>query len=95
MTPKGELPMTEIRELRIPYDDLTRVVIDCSCGTELSIDLPRALEQDWETKGLLCVVCGKSPDSQIKTGLNHLANWYSCTKDSGAGKTISFRVKAG
>jgi len=86
--------MTEQREMRIPYDDLTRISIECPCGTEITIDMLKHLEEEWENKGMRCPLCGATPDSQIKSGLSHLANWLSCINESGKGGSIFFRVKA-
>ena len=49
--------MTEQRELRISFEDLVNLVVECECGAEVSINLTKkeASEADWQTRAPLVV----------------------------------------
>ncbi len=92
----GDRIMTEHVEIRIPYDDLRYVSVNCSCGTEITIDIAtkdKALPMEWEQKALRCTLCTQPFDSQLKAALANLSHWYMLVKDSGAGNRVFFRVK--
>lgn len=83
--------MTEIKELRIPYDDLTRVVIPCSrCGLEIAIDITR-LQRDVKARSISCPICPNTRlDSQYGLVLDELVGWYDRLAQNKL--TLSFRI---
>ena len=61
--------MTEQRELRISFEDLVNLVVECECGAEVSINLTKkeASEADWQNKGSFgCPVCPRKFDSSLR-----------------------------
>lgn len=87
--------MTEERQLKIPYDDLKNIALECSsCGAEVAFDIAheKHLEEDWEKKALRCTICATQFDSAIKIGLIKYADWFRCAKESGV--KVSFRIVA-
>jgi hypothetical protein len=72
--------MTEENDLRVSYDEVTR--LSCKCGTELvfNLNLPEYKDGkwDWQRKQLRCTVCGDPFDSAILEGLNYFTAWLRC-----------------
>jgi hypothetical protein len=93
--------MTEELDLRIPYDEITRLSLQCQCGAEVIFDLNQELYRgelwDWRKKSLECTICKHTFDSRIKDGLQALKAWFDCigraTKDGR--DTVFFRIKRG
>ena len=58
--------MTEQVELKIPYNEVTRIAIQCACGTETIIDISKETNKDfrtkWETKAFMGVEYEKADD---------------------------------
>ena len=72
--------MTEQLELKIPHDEVTRISIQCQCGTETIVDISKEIDKDfyakWETKNFRCGLCSAPFDSNIKMGIADLISWY-------------------
>lgn len=98
---RGVEQMTEELDLRIPYDEMTRLSLQCQCGAEVIFDLNQELYReemwDWREKRLECTICKHSFDSRIKDGLQALKAWFDCigraTKDGR--DNVFFRIKRG
>ena len=85
--------MTEQRELRIPFDDLLVIVLECDCGAEVAVDFnkERVQKTDWEHSAFKCPVCRKDFDSNLRLGFEHFIRWQEQIKASG--QTIYFRIR--
>ena len=86
--------MTEENELKIPFQDLTRISIECkTCHAEIIIDIAteRHRKIDWEEVGFACPACSSRPDSQVRTALKSFVNWYDCLIESK--ETVSLRIR--
>ena len=82
--------MTEQRELRIPSTDLGRIIIQCKCGVEISVDMSKQREVLWKEKGFECPVCHKSFDSNLRNALHYFSLWLGYVDQSG--ESVSFRI---
>jgi len=85
--------MTEEHELRVPFKEVSRVVIACKCGAEITLDLTQKahLEIDWKTKNLECPICRNKFDSNLKAALNDLSGWYFNAEKSE--EQVFFRIR--
>lgn len=87
--------MTEETELKIPYQDLTRLSIGCpTCQAEVSIDLKqdRHMKMDWDNKtGFCCPVCQHVFEKELRFALTRFQNMYSYLQS--ANLPVSFRIK--
>lgn len=82
--------MTELRELRIPFNEVSRIVLECKCGVEIGIDMNKQNETPWKEKGLECPVCHTKFDSSLRTALYFYSSWMDAIKKSG--EKVSFRI---
>lgn len=90
--------MTEQVELKIPYNEVTRIAIQCACGTETIIDISKETNKEfrtkWETKAFKCAVCGTPFDSNIKLGIANLIAWYQHIYATGdSGQSVFFQIR--
>lgn len=90
--------MTEETEIRIPFEDLTRVCFECKqCGAEITIDISkethRNIERNERQHPMKCPFCGSDFDSQLRGAFSGLISWYD--KVVGSGHKVSFRIKRG
>ena len=86
--------MTETKELRIPFADLSVVAVQCSnCGAELVANLAdeRQGRLGAEDTGLACAICHERFSPGVKGALVHLARFYEMAQRSKA--ILSFRVR--
>lgn len=74
--------MTEENDLKVSYEEVTRVSLECKCGAELVFDLNtpehKDVTWDWRRKQLRCTVCERFFDSSILEGLQCLTGWFRC-----------------
>jgi hypothetical protein len=82
--------MVEQRELRIPVNETTRVVIECKCGVEISIDMGKQGETVWKEKSLECLVCHGKFDSSLRNALYYFTLWLAHLATSG--EKVSLRI---
>lgn len=89
--------MTEEKELRLSYDEVTRVSLECKCGAEITFDLNQTKYKDpryeWLSKRLECSMCGNLFDSATKLGLQALARWLAEIETSK--EKVFFRIRRG
>jgi protein-arginine kinase activator protein McsA len=86
--------MTEERQVKISYDDLKLIALQCAnCASEITFDISQEkhLTDNWEERGMRCTICGTNFDSAIKAGLVKYADWYTLIKQSK--QTVFFRIK--
>ncbi len=83
--------MTEQKELRIPSNEISRIVLECSkCGVEITMDMNKQGETPWKEKGLECPICHNKFDSNLKLALYFFGNWMAAVTQSG--EKVSFRI---
>ncbi len=85
--------MPEIRQLRIPYADLTIISVVCpQCGAEVVINVndPKQHRACEENAALKCGVCEFQFESSLKAAIARLCEWLSLLKKSGV--AVTFRV---
>lgn len=86
--------MTEEKELRIPFKDLSHICIECGvCQAEIIIDVANEKHRkiDWKHAKFACPVCSNLLDSQIRNALEGFVQWYECLVDSK--QSVSFRIR--
>ncbi len=87
--------MTEETELKIPYDDLTRLSIECpTCHAEISIDLKqdRHLKMDWDNNvHFACAVCKELFEKDLRFALTSFRSMYNYLQS--AKLSVFFRIK--
>ena len=84
--------MTESRELRFPYSDVTVIVARCKyCDGETTVNLAD-VDKHQQILGrlLMCGVCHTEFPPVVSTALGDFANWLRHVRDSGA--DVSLRV---
>lgn len=90
--------MTEEKDLRLSYDEVTRVSLECKCGAELIFDLNQDQykdpKYDWPHKNFPCALCGRQFDSAIKPGLLALSQWLTEVGKLSDVK-VCFRIRRG
>ena len=89
--------MTEEKELRISYDEVTKMSLECKCGAEVTFDLNQDKYKDpkwdWPGRGLKCSVCGNTFDSRTKSGLLAFCQWLTEVETSQ--EKVFFRIRLG
>ncbi len=60
--------MTEERELKIPFEEASKISIECKCSAELTVDVRKNKDRDWSKLELSCMICG----ADFKTEILHL-----------------------
>jgi len=85
--------MTEQREMRIPFNDLLVMVLECQCGAEVAVNFgkERMHKTDWEHSVFKCPVCRQDFDSNLRLGFEHFIAWYDRVEASG--QTVYFRIR--
>jgi hypothetical protein len=86
--------MTESKELRVPYGEMTTVSLECEkCTAETLINLadPRQQRAWEENRALTCGVCGGGFDSNLKGAVISLANAFRSAKESQ--QKLNFRIR--
>lgn len=88
--------MTNENELRISYDELTRLIWKCSgCGAEQGIDMScegQAKNLYPENKIFNCGVCGQSYDSRLVKAFRSLFAFYDEINKYCKKNEIFFRI---
>jgi hypothetical protein len=86
------LPMVAETELRIPFEDATKVSIECGkCDTEIVVDFGKHEGTEWESINLECVVCNTKFGDDVRNTLRFLSFANRTVKDSK--RKVSFRVR--
>jgi hypothetical protein len=87
--------MTEEHELKIPYQDLVRVSIECrKCKAEIVIDLRHEfyLNTDWSNKAdFICPVCEEKFHKSLRLALNKFKELFAHLDASE--HSVFFRIK--
>ena len=87
--------MTEETELKIPYNDLTRLSIECpTCQAEISIDLKqdRHMKMDWDNNDRFsCAVCKEPFEKELRFALTSFQRMYGYLQSTKL--SVSFRIK--
>jgi len=94
--------MTGEAEIKIPYEDLTKVTIVCTrCGAEITANLterkqsrlyPAGLERGAVIAPIDCVLCGEPLAPGLITALTSLRAWHDGIR--ACGYKAFFRIKA-
>ncbi len=82
--------MTEERELKIPFQEASRISVECDnaqCRAELTIDL--SLWPEWKTSDLSCAACGKE---QV-IDLNRILKELISVRRTVAKAKVFFRIR--
>lgn len=82
--------MTEQIEVKIPFADLTHVVIECpDCGAEISLNISKHQRIPDKCPG----GCGHSMDSKFDEAFSRLREWHKCLNGSPIASKMFFRIK--
>jgi transcription elongation factor Elf1 len=91
---KKGLKMTSEKELKLSYDELTRIVWTCSgCGAEQGLNISskkQAVTLVDNYKIFKCGMCGQLYDSRLFPAFQSLFNFHDGIKHSGC--NVFFRV---
>lgn len=85
--------MTEVKQLRIPYADLTTVSIECKqCGAETVVNVADGRQRRaWDdSAAFACPICQARFDSNLKGALIRLRDWYELAKK--AQENVAFLI---
>jgi hypothetical protein len=87
--------MTEEHELRIPFKDLTKVVLECSnCSAELTIDISNTKQRTMSSgQRKTCPACNHAFDSMSERAFDHIFKWYDCVLSAPFADKVFFRIK--
>ena len=86
--------MTEEKELKIPFKDLTRIAVECECGTEITLgitdDWTKQIQkqEDWNLK---CPTCPRKLPESLCQAIFRYLTWYELAIKSK--QTVFFRLK--
>src|SRR6266478_4902146 len=85
--------MTEQREVRVPFNDLLTLVLECQCGTEIAIDFAKddVRKKTWADRTLSCPVCQKEFDSNLRRGFEYFIQWQDSIEASR--QEIFFKIR--
>lgn len=85
--------MTAETEVRISYNEVTRVSLVCTCGVEITFDLNKEdhKRKDWSHTSLECPFCKKKFDSALGTALGGFTSWLDGIERSK--EIVCFRIR--